>query len=194
VDQIASKVSLRRSLLAARRLRSAADRTQSAAAIAAHASSIGALSAARRVAGYLSSPTEPGTGELIEALQARGIEVIVPRSMPDFSMQWAQASASTQLGAASMPEPTAPTIAGDPLADCHIAFVPALAVDHAGHRLGRGAGFYDRALASFSGIICAVVFTEELLPVVPHEDHDVCMHMALTPSGVFRVPGAMDTR
>ena len=71
---------------------------------------------------------------------------------------------------------------------CDVVIVPALAVDHAGYRLGRGAGYYDRALAGVRAPLCALVFSHELLPEVPHEPHDVPVQLAVTPGGVFRVP------
>jgi 5-formyltetrahydrofolate cyclo-ligase len=74
------------------------------------------------------------------------------------------------------------------LEGCDLLFLPAVAVDHAGHRLGRGAGYYDRALADVRAPLCALVFTHELLPEIPHEPHDVPVQMAVTPDGLFRVP------
>ena len=63
-----------------------------------------------------------------------------------------------------------------------------MAVDHAGNRLGRGAGYYDRALASVTAPVCAVVHANELVESVPNEDHDVQVQMAVTEAGLFRVP------
>ena len=63
--------------------------------------------------------------------------------------------------------------------------VPALAVDRHGHRLGRGAGFYDRSLplCDPGAALMAVVRDDELLDAVPSEAHDVAMTHALTPRG-----------
>jgi 5-formyltetrahydrofolate cyclo-ligase len=36
--------------------------------------------------------------------------------------------------------------------------------------------------------VCALVYADELLPVVPHEDHDVRVGLVATEAGVFRVP------
>ena len=62
-------------------------------------------------------------------------------------------------------------------------FVPALAVDRAGVRLGRGAGFYDRSLplADPAARLVAVVRDDELVDELPAEPHDVRMTHALTP-------------
>ena len=61
------------------------------------------------------------------------------------------------------------------LADATVVFVPALAVDRAGVRLGRGAGFYDRSLplAAPAARLVAVVRDDELVDEVPAEPHDV---------------------
>ncbi|MCO7204816.1 5-formyltetrahydrofolate cyclo-ligase, partial [Microbacterium sp. CnD16-F] len=68
------------------------------------------------------------------------------------------------------------------------------AVDHAGRRLGRGAGYYDRALAGLPQrrrpLLVAVVHAEELLAEVPHEPHDLPVDVVVTENGVFRVPEA----
>jgi 5-formyltetrahydrofolate cyclo-ligase len=64
-----------------------------------------------------------------------------------------------------------------------VVLVPALAVDHAGVRLGRGAGFYDRTLPLThpSARLVAVVRDDELVDEIPAEAHDVPMTHALTP-------------
>jgi 5-formyltetrahydrofolate cyclo-ligase len=63
--------------------------------------------------------------------------------------------------------------------------VPALAVDRAGVRLGRGAGFYDRTLplASPAALLVAVVRDDEIVDRLPTEPHDVPVTHALTPNG-----------
>ena len=65
--------------------------------------------------------------------------------------------------------------------------MPALAVDRAGVRLGRGAGFYDRSLplADPAARLVAVVRDDELVDRLPAEPHDVRMTHALTPGRGF---------
>ncbi|NRQ48309.1 5-formyltetrahydrofolate cyclo-ligase [Aeromicrobium sp. YC3-14] len=166
------------------------ERAEAAEAIALHALAIPLVARARRVACYLSMASEPGTEPTIAALHARGTEVVVPISLADHTLDWVvhDPDAPLSTSALGIREPDGPRLGASALQTCSAVLLPALAVDHAGHRLGRGAGYYDRALADVTAPLCAVVFTHELLPEVPHEPHDVPVQMAVTPSGLFRVP------
>jgi 5-formyltetrahydrofolate cyclo-ligase len=55
--------------------------------------------------------------------------------------------------------------------------VPGVAFTADGHRMGRGKGFYDRYLASpgFRATRFGVCFSEQLVPHLPVEDHDLPM-------------------
>jgi len=181
------KQRLRSEVLDRRGRRSPADRATAAEAIALHAPAIAALARARRVAAYLSMPSEPGTAPLLAWLAGLGTEVLVPVSLTDRSMDWvAYAPGEVVVGDLGVPEPTGPHLGPDALATCDVAIVPALAVDHAGNRLGRGAGYYDRALAAFAGITCALVHDDELVAELPADPHDRPVDLVLTPAGLFR--------
>lgn len=182
---------MRDELLARRRALTPEQRLEASAAIALHVLAVPLIARAGRVACYLSMRSEPGTGPLLAALHDRGVEVVVPVSRPDHTLDWVAHDPAAPLttGSLGIAEPAGPRLGPGALATCSAAVVPALAVDHAGHRLGRGAGYYDRALADVRSRLplCALVFTHELLPEVPHEPHDVPVQMAVTPSGLFRV-------
>ncbi|MDR7086056.1 5-formyltetrahydrofolate cyclo-ligase [Aeromicrobium panaciterrae] len=185
-----TKDELRTDLLRRRREMSDDVRAEAAEAIALHVLAAPIISSARRVACYLSMATEPGTAPLIERLLARGIEVIVPLSLADGTLDWAvyDPAATTTVTTLGIAEPEGSSLGSAAIEDCALIFVPALAVDHAGMRLGRGAGYYDRALAGTTRPTCAVVFAHELIESVPHEPHDVPVNMAVTPNGIFHVP------
>lgn len=184
-----TKARLRDELLARRRAQAPAQRAEAAEAIALHVLATPLVARARRVACYLSMASEPGTGPLLAALHARGVEVVVPVSLPDHTLDWVVHDPAAPLATSSLgiAEPGGERLGAAAVESCSAVIVPALAVDHAGHRLGRGAGYYDRALAAVEVPLCALVFTHELLPSVPHEPHDVSVQMAVTPSGLFRV-------
>ena len=61
--------------------------------------------------------------------------------------------------------------------------VPALAVDAAGRRLGRGGGSYDRALARVGPLVplIALIYDDELVEHVPAEGHDVPVRATARP-------------
>jgi 5-formyltetrahydrofolate cyclo-ligase len=185
-----TKEQARVQLLARRQAMTPGSRAEAADAIALHVLAVPAVSRAKRVACYLSMPSEPGTGPLLSALLERGAEVVVPLSLENRTLDWIAYDPQSPLVATPLgiPEPAGQRLGPDALDSCDVVIVPALAVDHAGHRLGRGAGYYDRALADVRAPLCALVYTHELLPQVPHEPHDVSVQMAVTPDGLFRVP------
>jgi len=67
--------------------------------------------------------------------------------------------------------------------------VPALAVDAAGNRLGKGRGFYDRALLELENRvpIIALVHDEEVFEEIPHESHDLKVDYVACCTGVHKL-------
>jgi 5-formyltetrahydrofolate cyclo-ligase len=74
-----------------------------------------------------------------------------------------------------------------PLAEAlDVIIVPALAVDPRGHRLGYGAGYYDRALAAMpAATSIAVAFDFQLLAEIPITATDVAVKWIVTDSRTF---------
>jgi 5-formyltetrahydrofolate cyclo-ligase len=183
------KDTLRAWILRRRANRSNKERAAVADAIAAHLSTA-VFAQVPMVAAYLSMASEPGTGPLIDALIARGTEVIVPVTLADGALDWVRYDPDAHLtgSALGVPEPDGPRLGADAISDAGLVIAPALAVDHSGWRLGRGAGYFDRALARARGPICALVYAEEIVSFVPHEGHDVPVHLVVSEAGIFRVP------
>jgi 5-formyltetrahydrofolate cyclo-ligase len=120
---------------------------------------------------------EPDTGPLIAALRDQGIEVLLPITLADFSLDWAVYTGDGDLVDAryGLREPTGHRLGIAALADVDVVLVPALAIDADGRRLGQGAGCYDRALAHVpeQTPVLAVVFDDERLSEqLPEEPHD----------------------
>ena len=77
--------------------------------------------------------------------------------------------------------------------DPALMLVPLAAFDARGHRIGYGAGYYDRAIERLrdKGILprlVGVAFDCQLVVQVPNEDHDVELDDILTESGLRRFP------
>lgn len=182
------KTEMRAMLLQGRRSRSPEERRLAGVAIASHALNFAPITQSTTVACYLSMGSEPDTSPLIRDLWNRQIQVLVPTVLPGFRLGWSSYTpeSSTRPSSLGIKEPTNVQLDPDGLRHCSLAIVPALAVSYDGQRLGRGAGYYDRALREFTGTTIAVVFTDEILPAVPTENHDQPVHCALSPGGVVR--------
>lgn len=74
-----------------------------------------------------------------------------------------------------------------PLSELDLAIVPGVAFDSRGSRLGRGAGFYDRLLAGFSGMKCGIAFDQQMVDEVPTARSDARMEFILTPTRCVRI-------
>lgn len=77
--------------------------------------------------------------------------------------------------------------------DPQLMLIPLAAFDGRGHRIGYGAGYYDRAIARLTerGIaprLIGVAFNCQQVAEVPDEPHDVVLPEILTESGLRRFP------
>ena len=140
---------------------------------------------AKKVACYLAYGDEPDTELFIDWAIENQIEVLIPISQEDGSLTWVRFEGETEIGIFGFAEPIGEVAK---LAGADLIFVPALAVDSQGQRLGKGKGYYDRALAALENVapVIAVVFDDELLETVPTEDHDHPVDAAITPSSTTR--------
>jgi len=190
------KAALRERLLAARRAVSDDVRAEHASALVDHV--VGLVIDGGTVCAYVPVGAEPGSIELLDALLRRADRVLLPvaRTTADddaVALQWGEYRPGQLVTARfGLLEPAAPWLPAAAVAEAGVVFVPALAVDRAGARLGRGRGFYDRTLVlrDPQARLIAVVRDEELLDEVPHEPHDVPMTHALTPGlGLVELAG-----
>jgi 5-formyltetrahydrofolate cyclo-ligase len=148
-----------------------------------HLAELCLLTSASRIACYLPAGNEPDTELFIDWALDNGIEVLLPVAKKDGSLDWVIFDGETAEGIFGFAEasgtPVEPT-------NVDLAIIPALAIDQTGQRLGKGKGFYDRALLTFQPRpkIVAVVFDEELLENVPVEAHDHPVDAVVTPSSM----------
>lgn len=150
---------------------------------------------------------EIDTTPLIDAWLAAGVRVIVPASMTHVA--WRRLRPTRRCGADAAGDARgaaddgttadgrhenddragadATELGPDALAEADLVLVPALAVDAAGTRLGRGGGWYDRALArrAAHARVVAVCWPWECVDRLPREPHDAPVDAALTPARVM---------
>jgi 5-formyltetrahydrofolate cyclo-ligase len=180
------KADLRARLLAARSGLAAEERRDAGRLIRDALLELPALQMAGTVAAYYSVGTEPDTRGLVYALWKRGTYVLLPRLRPDADLDWASYEGPDSLvpGPRGLTEPGEPPRGVQAVARADVVLAPALAVDRAGNRLGRGGGSYDRALARVGPLIpvIALLYDDELLGRVPTEPHDTPVRAAVRPA------------
>ncbi|GAB3356997.1 5-formyltetrahydrofolate cyclo-ligase [Modestobacter lapidis] len=181
---VTRKAELRARLLAARAARSAGDRTLAGRLVAAALAP--RLARTPVVAAYVPTAEEPGAGPLPAALAAVVGRLLLP-VVPDRGreLSWAEYDGRLVAGRFGLAEPPGPRLPATALGTADVVVVPALAVARDGSRLGRGAGYYDRALllARPGTLLVGVVFDDELLDEVPAGEHDRPVSAVVTPSG-----------
>ena len=137
------------------------------------------------VAAYYSAGAEPDTRGLVFALWKRGTYVLLPLLRPDGDLDWASYEGPDSMvpGPRGLLEPSEPPRGPQAVARADVVLAPALAVDAAGNRLGRGGGSYDRALARVGPLIplIALLYDDELLDRVPAEPHDTPVRAVVRP-------------
>jgi 5-formyltetrahydrofolate cyclo-ligase len=189
-DASSRKAALRQQILGARAARTAVERSEAGQRLA---DLVGErCNSPAVVAAYLSMPTEPSTRELIARLRATDVDVIVP-VVEGERLDWVayDEHAGAPPGKFGIPTPSGQSLGVDAVTRADVVFVPALAADRRGNRLGRGRGIYDRALREVTAPVVAVVYDEELLDDVPVERHDRPVSAVLTPSGWIDVVGSV---
>ena len=138
---------------------------------------------------YVSVSSEVSTRKFIERALCDGKTVAVPRCLPGHRLEFVAITSLDQLVSAPFnllePAKDLPTLTEEQLDDS-ICIVPALLVDTKGHRLGYGAGFYDRFLSTYSGKKICLAYQQNLSKTeLPHTEFDVAVDMVITESDIL---------
>ncbi|MGI8458158.1 MAG: 5-formyltetrahydrofolate cyclo-ligase [Propionibacteriaceae bacterium] len=144
------------------------------------------------VAVYLSADTEPATLELVAWLASVRVRVLLPVLGPHVvdgrpgEPDWAPYAGTDRLRDApfGLIEPDTDPLGAGALRDVQVVVVPALAATSGGDRLGRGGGWYDRALLHTHARTktWALLNDDEVMEVVPAQGWDVPVHVLATPT------------
>jgi 5-formyltetrahydrofolate cyclo-ligase len=148
------------------------------------------------VCAYLPVGSEPGSADAVARLRAAGHEVLLPVVPPrPGPLDWARFDGPETLGEGpiGLREPLGERLGPEAIGRAALVFVPALAADRRGIRLGKGGGYYDRSLplAAHGTPLVVVLHDEELVDELPAEPHDHRVTAALRPgTGVTPLGGA----
>lgn len=100
-----------------------------------------------------------------------------------------------RLGRFGIAEPNPSVHAAPAAAALDLILVPGVAFDLNGHRLGYGAGYYDRAIAkireergSHACRLIGLAYDFQILPALPAEPHDVALDAVISEKRVILPP------
>lgn len=186
------KAAMRRRVSAGRARMSNPDQIAAGQAVRDAVLSLPETQMAGTVAAYMSVGTEPRTRSLVYALWKRGAYILLPLLLGDYDLDWASYEGPDSLtaGPRGLPQPVEPPRGVKAITSADLIIVPALAVDRAGRRLGRGGGSYDRALARVGPAIptVALIYDDELVDEVPVGAHDQPVSITARPRhGITRL-------
>ena len=181
------KAMLRAAALARRDALSGEQRTAAAQAIALRGLPI-EIMPGTVVAGYSPIRSEINPAPLMQELAARGMRLALPviaaRDSPLGFRLWAP-GAELLRGPLGILEPSPDTAEIVP----DIVLVPLAAFDRLGHRIGYGAGHYDRTLARLRDsrkiIAIGLAFAVQEIETIPALPHDVALDYVLTETQPF---------
>ena len=149
------------------------------------------LTPGKRIGIYASMTHELGTDPLIRLALARGCDVYLPRitSLRSRMMRFVRFNEAGARHALGMHEPHGHEYLSPRFLDT--IFVPAVALDRHGARLGHGLGFYDRMLdfrrhrRHWQGPrLVALAYSFQVVPQVPVTATDVPMDTIVTERGI----------
>ena len=179
----AAKEDLRQAALRRRQKLAPAARAKFAARLADEGLRLAKAFSARRVSAFFPLPDEPDARPLLAALAEAGFLTLLPVTTPLGAALVFRAwrpGEPTKLGKMKIAEPQESAKAFDP----DLLFVPLACFDRRGHRIGYGAGYYDRTLralrAKGPAIAVGVAFGVSECAAAPFAAHDERLDFVLT--------------
>lgn len=188
------KAALRNEKLALRDKMPAEERIEGSLAMADHAGDVIAFDPGAVISGFWPIRSEADIRPLLARLAERGARLCLPVVLDRETIVFRELVRGAPLVHTGFgttgPGPEAA------LLDPDILLVPLSAFDAAGHRIGYGAGHYDRAIDRLRAKgrqprLIGVAFGCQEVQTVPAEPHDVALDAVLTESG-FRIFNGQD--
>lgn len=142
---------------------------------------------------FLSTKSEVITEEAIRKALSTGKEVVVPvidRSHRHISLSKIEDyDKELTITTHGILEPRPELYRPVPLRDVELMVLPGVAFDTKGHRLGYGAGYYDRLLKDEEDrpLLMALAFEIQIVDEIPAVNHDVKVDKIITEKRIMEV-------
>jgi 5-formyltetrahydrofolate cyclo-ligase len=192
LDGHADLAALRKRMRNARRALTAQAQARASALLLQHIRQRAWFRTALNLGFYVADDGEADPAAVLSHATRRGRACFLP-VLPAFaanSMRFANYDSSTPLVRRRFGI-VAPRAAGLTGWRLDVVFLPLVAFDRYGRRLGRGGGFYDRAFAARPGrprpLLVGLAHELQEVPQLPRRDHDVHLDIIVTPNEVIEV-------
>lgn len=185
---------IRQQVRKARQQLSAEAQNQAAEALMQQAQQFPELQQAQHIALYLSNDGELDTTPLLQYLQQQGktlyLPVLHPFTAGYLLFQRYDAQTPMHLNQFGIREPKPDVTAIMLPAQLDVIFMPLVAFDAQGQRLGMGGGFYDRTLSALpktsqKPLLVGLAHQCQQVETVPTEPWDVPLPLVLTPNQLW---------
>jgi 5-formyltetrahydrofolate cyclo-ligase len=146
------------------------------------------------VSGFWPMRSEVDSRPLMFALRDKGARLCLPAILDKTIIVFRELVCGAEL--VEMKFGTAGPAEDAEVLDPELMLIPLAAFDRRGHRIGYGAGYYDRAIERLhdKGMrprMIGIAFDCQEVPLVPDEPHDVIIPEILTESGLRRFGSAL---
>jgi len=160
---------------------------------------------AGRIAFYLNQDGEIDLGPLMNHCYKQGRKCFLPvlDSTREYELKFAEwtpdsAMSKNKYGIA---EPVVPALQLRTASEMHLIFMPLVAFDASGQRLGMGGGYYDRSLAACSNssdvtakpLLVATGHDFQFVPMLPQESWDITPDITITPDRIIKPSARAET-
>ena len=146
---------------------------------------------ARTLLFYFPLPHEIGLIPIFNYARERGIDCAFPRcgkQAGEMAFYYVESLDELEIGKYGIREPRADARIVTDFREA-LVFVPALAFDREGYRLGYGGGYYDRFLAAHPIASVGVTYEELLVDSLPRDKYDCATDSIVTEKCVYRMGG-----
>jgi 5-formyltetrahydrofolate cyclo-ligase len=178
------KLKLREAVLSRRNALTYHDCLTWSRAIQTQALQLPAYSTAQSITLYSPSRNEVGTEEILRNSISGGRKIFYPRTDADGAGEFIRVESSDDLriGRYGILEPSGAERLSVSNQKSLMIFVPGVAFDAVGNRLGRGNGWYDRALARLNdnAVLVGLAYDFQIVEEVPKEMWDRRVHYIVT--------------
>lgn len=151
-------------------------------------SKLEALKTAKTLLFYFPLPREISLLPVFHYARERGIPCAFPRcgeATGDMDFYFVSSLDELECSRYGIREPKASAEKVTDFSEA-VVFVPALAFDRAGYRLGYGGGYYDRFLAAHDILSVGITYESFLNDSLPRDQYDQAVDLTATEKGIYR--------